>query len=72
MANSDSRFIYANDDGSISIVIPSDDCGLTLDEDNQSDLTEDRIYKWTKQISNEFNKSFEEKHDKVVIQLTCD
>ena len=32
MANSDSRFIYENDDGGISIVIPSDNCGLTLDE----------------------------------------
>ena len=42
-------------------------CGLALDEDNQSDLTEERIDKWTKQISNEFNKTFEEKHDKVVI-----
>ena len=32
MANSDYRFIYENDDGGISIVIPSDNCGLTLDE----------------------------------------
>ena len=32
MANSDYRFIYENDDGSISIVCPSDNCGLTLDE----------------------------------------
>tara|TARA_Y100000401_G_scaffold18105_1_gene12247 strand:- start:107 stop:307 length:201 start_codon:yes stop_codon:yes gene_type:complete len=32
MANSDSRFIYTNDDGSISIVVPSDNCGLTLDQ----------------------------------------
>jgi len=32
MANSDSRFIYTNDDGSISIVIPPDNCGLTLDQ----------------------------------------
>jgi len=32
MANSDYRFIYDNDDGSISIVIPSDNCGLTLEE----------------------------------------
>ena len=32
MANSDSRFIYTNDDGSISIVVPADNCGLTLDE----------------------------------------
>ena len=30
--NSDSRFIYTNDDGSITIVCPSDNCGLTLDQ----------------------------------------
>tara|TARA_R100000988_G_scaffold95124_2_gene61224 strand:+ start:362 stop:562 length:201 start_codon:yes stop_codon:yes gene_type:complete len=32
MANSDNRFIYTNDDGSLSIVIPSDNSKLTLDE----------------------------------------
>ena len=32
MANSDKRFIYTNDDGSISIVIPADNTDLTLDE----------------------------------------
>ena len=32
MANSDTRFIYENDEGGISIVIPSDNSGLTLDE----------------------------------------
>ena len=32
MANSDSRFIYTNDDGSISIVIPADKTDLTLDQ----------------------------------------
>ena len=32
MANSDKRFIYANDDGGISIVIPADNTDLTLDE----------------------------------------
>ena len=32
MANSDKRFIYENDEGGISIVVPSDNCGLTLDE----------------------------------------
>ena len=32
MANSDTRFIYENDDGSISIVVPADNCGLTLDQ----------------------------------------
>ena len=32
MANSDSRFIYENDDGSISIVCPADNTDLTLDQ----------------------------------------
>ena len=32
MANSDSRFIYTNDDGSISIVCPADNTDLTLDQ----------------------------------------
>ncbi len=32
MANSDYRFIYANDEGGISIVTPADNCGLTLEQ----------------------------------------
>ena len=32
MANSDSRFIYQNEEGGISIVIPSDNTNLTLDQ----------------------------------------
>ena len=32
MANSDKRFIYEIDDGSISIVVPADNCDLTLDQ----------------------------------------
>ena len=37
MANSDTRFIYENDDGSISIVVPADNCGLTLDQIKSKD-----------------------------------
>ena len=37
MANSDSRFIYTNDDGGISIVIPADNCELTLDQIKDKD-----------------------------------
>ena len=37
MANSDFRFIYTNDDGSISIVIPADNCNLTLDQIKDKD-----------------------------------
>ena len=32
MANSDKRFIYTNDDETISIVCPADKTDLTLDE----------------------------------------
>ena len=32
MANSDKRFIYTADDGTLCIVIPSDNTPLTLDE----------------------------------------
>ena len=32
MANSDKRFIYANDDGSINIVCPADNTDLTLEQ----------------------------------------
>jgi len=32
MAKSDTLFVYENDDGGISIVIPADNCDLTLDQ----------------------------------------
>ena len=32
MANSDKRFIYTDDDGSLRIVVPADNTTLTLDE----------------------------------------
>ena len=38
MANSDKRFIYNNDDGGISIVIPADNCDLTLEEIRRKDV----------------------------------
>ena len=42
MANSDYRFIYTNDDGSISIVIPADKTDLTLEEIRSKDCPKDR------------------------------
>ena len=49
MANSDKRFIYTNDDGGISIVIPADNCGLTLEEIRSKDCPKDRtVYTVTK------------------------
>tara|TARA_Y100000401_G_scaffold5660_1_gene3823 strand:- start:154 stop:354 length:201 start_codon:yes stop_codon:yes gene_type:complete len=38
MANSDYRLIYENDEGGISIVVPSDNCGLTLDQIKAKDV----------------------------------
>ena len=37
MANSDKRFIYENDDGSICIVYPADNTDLTLDQIKSKD-----------------------------------
>ena len=37
MANSDSRFIYENDEGGISIVIPAENCPLTLEQIKDKD-----------------------------------
>ena len=42
MANSDKRFIYENDEGGISIVIPADNCDLTLDQIKAKDCPKDR------------------------------
>tara|TARA_R100001086_G_scaffold132356_1_gene68767 strand:- start:95 stop:295 length:201 start_codon:yes stop_codon:yes gene_type:complete len=32
MANSDTRFLYTDDNGTLCIVIPADNCDLTLDQ----------------------------------------
>ena len=37
MAKSDSRFIYTRDDGGLTIVIPSDNCSLTLEQIKDKD-----------------------------------
>ena len=42
MAHSDKRFIYENDDGGISIVIPADNCPLTLEQIKDKDCPKDR------------------------------
>ena len=31
MANSDKRIIYIDDDGSVAVIIPSDNCSLTVE-----------------------------------------
>ena len=42
MANSDKRFIYANDDGGISIVVPADNTDLTLEQIKDKDCPKDK------------------------------
>ena len=37
MANSDSRFLYTDDNGTLCIVIPTDNCGLTLEQIKDKD-----------------------------------
>tara|TARA_Y100000114_G_scaffold138245_1_gene141094 strand:+ start:541 stop:741 length:201 start_codon:yes stop_codon:yes gene_type:complete len=51
MANSDTRFIYNNDNGGITIVIPADNCGLTLEQIKAKDCPSDRtIYTVDKSV----------------------
>ena len=38
MANSDKRIIYIADDGSVAIVIPSDNCSLTVEQIRDKDV----------------------------------
>ena len=42
MANSDYRFVYTRDDGGVTIVSPSDNCGLTLQQIKDKDCPNDR------------------------------
>ena len=37
MANSDTRFLYTDDDGNLCIVVPADNCGLTLHQIKSKD-----------------------------------
>ena len=51
MANSDYRLIYTRDDGGITIVCPSDKCGLTLEQIKEKDCPNDRtVYTVNKSI----------------------
>ena len=42
MANSDSRFLYADDEGNLCIVVPADNCGLTLDQIKAKDCPSEK------------------------------
>ena len=38
MANSDKRIIYTTDDGGVAIVVPADNCGLTVEQIQGKDV----------------------------------
>ena len=38
MANSDKRIIYTQDDGGVAIVIPADNCNLTVEQIRDKDV----------------------------------
>ena len=38
MANYDKRIIYTADDGSVAVIIPSDNCGLTVEQIRDKDV----------------------------------
>jgi len=38
MANSDKRIVYVNDEGVLVVVVPSDNCGLTVEEIQAKDV----------------------------------
>ena len=38
MANSDKRIIYTTDDGGVAIIIPADNCGLTVEQIRDKDV----------------------------------
>ena len=42
MVNSDYRFVYTRDDGGVTVVCPSDNCGLTLQQIKDKDCPNDR------------------------------
>ena len=38
MANSDKRIVYTQDDGTVAIVIPADNCELTVEQIRDKDV----------------------------------
>ena len=51
MANSDYRFVYTNDDGTITVVCPADKTDLTLDQIKEKDCpSEKTVYTVDKSV----------------------
>ena len=41
---SDKRIIFPNDDGGVSVIIPSDNCGLSVEEIARKDVPTGKAY----------------------------
>ncbi len=42
MANSDKRIVYMQDNGIVAIIIPTDNCGLTVEQIQAKDVPADK------------------------------
>ena len=40
----DKRIVYTNDDGTISIIVPTDECGLTVEQIAEKDVPSGKTY----------------------------
>ena len=38
MANSDNRIIYTQDDGTVAVIVPADNCDLTIEQIQAKDV----------------------------------
>ena len=41
---SDKRIIYPNDDGGVSVIVPSDNCGLSVEDIARKDVPAGKAY----------------------------
>jgi len=41
---SDKRIIYPNDEGGVSVIVPSDNCGLSVEEIARKDVPSGKAY----------------------------
>ena len=43
MANSDKRIIYTQDDGTVAVIIPADNCDLTIEQIQAKDVPAGKV-----------------------------
>ena len=58
MANSDKRIIYTDDGGNLCIVIPTDNCGLTIEQIQAKDIPSGKTSYIVDKSSIPTNRSF--------------